>query len=93
MERLATTISIIALLVSIVSAYESCPSSKDIAKSEAIRQSYTTFEELTRLQLENWQLSHMFALPDKYDEVVKQVTSSSGVIDPAKPILQGQRRK
>jgi hypothetical protein len=80
----ATIIAIVALLVSIITAYQSCSSSRDVAKSEAIRQSYATFEELTRLQLEDWQLSHMFALPDRYDEVVREVSLSSTCLSRAK---------
>lgn len=80
----ATFISLVALVVSIFSAHQSCSLNQDMAKAQAIRESYTTFEELTRLQLENWQLSHMFALPDHYDAVVNQVSTSSGALEPAK---------
>lgn len=80
----ALIISIIAIVVSILSAIISYSSSRDTAKSQVIQQSYEAFHQLTHLHLENWQSSHMFALPQQYDGVFKLVEASLINLDPVK---------
>jgi hypothetical protein len=81
LSRGSLVLSIVALIVSAFSVYSSYSSSRDTAKSQVIQQSYEGFYQLTRLQLENWQLSHMFALPDQYDGVTKLVEASFRSLD------------
>lgn len=81
LSKVSLFLSIVALVVSGFSAYSSYTSSRDTAKSQVIQQSYEGFYQLTRLQLENWQLSHMFALPDQYDGVTKLVETSFRSLD------------
>lgn len=75
---ISTVISIVALLVSVTSAYYSRLNAKDAAASGVIRESYNTFYLLNRLQLENYQLSHIFVLPDRYRDASSLVGSTLG---------------
>ena len=81
----ALVLSVVALLVSILSTYLSWFSGRDTAKSQAIREAYGTFLELNRLQLSNWQQSHLFAMPEHYQHVRAQVVAS------IEPVSEQQR--
>jgi hypothetical protein len=70
--------------VSGVSAYYSLTSYKDISGIETIRKQYEFYYEFERLEIENWQLSHIFALPEWYDKNVSLVSSSLTSIDATK---------
>jgi len=82
--RLATVISVLALIVSGLSAYYSLASHKDVSGIETIRKEYEFYYEFERLEIENWQLSHIFALPEWYDENIKLVSSSLTTLDAGK---------
>ncbi len=68
-EWFTGTLSLLALAVSLLSAYIVYWNHEETVGGEAIREAYSTFFEVDRLQLENWQVSHIFTTPGGYDRV------------------------
>jgi len=83
-SRFATALSVLALLVSAISAHVSFSSHKDISGIETIRREYEFYYEFCRLEADNWQLSHIFALPDWYEETTRLVAPSLASVDSSK---------
>jgi hypothetical protein len=81
-SRIATAVSLVALLVSIASAYYSSSLSRDVVTSQMIHEAYNTFNELHRLQLDNSRLSHLFVLTDRYYDVSKEVENAVASTSP-----------
>ena len=82
--ELSTIIASLALVASITSLYQSSTSQKDSSGTEMIKNQYATYYELGKLEIENPQLSHVFALPGWYDQVTKSVAASVGPLNPIK---------
>ncbi len=74
-------IYVVAVLASLYSLYNTIKTRQDAAKAQAISDFYSTFYEFDRLHLENWQLSHLFAMPDQYRVVAKQVAGRKKYTD------------
>jgi hypothetical protein len=72
---IALGISGLAVLISLISLYNSIATRRDTARAQAIRDSYAIFYELDRLHMQNWQLAHLFVTPDQYESVSSQVAN------------------
>src|ERR1700761_7176916 len=90
-SAITAALSVVALIVSGVTAYYSSSLSRDVVTSQMIHESYDTFYELHRLQLENPALSHLFVMPDSYAIVADQVATATSSLGPAE--LAGLRLK
>jgi hypothetical protein len=80
----ALATSVLAFLISLVSLAQSCTSANDAAYMAAIQTAYQGYNDLTEKQIEEWQLSHLFALPEEYGNVKKNITDSITPLDGAK---------
>ena len=79
--EVTTIIDILALTISIISLYQSSSYQKDSSGTDMIKNQYATYHELSRLEVENPQLSHVFAAPSWYGRAVKSVVTSVGPLD------------
>jgi hypothetical protein len=79
--ELTTIIASLALTMSIISLYQSSSYQKDSSGTDMIKNQYATYHELSRLEIENPQLSHVFAAPSWYGRAVKSVGTSVGPLD------------
>lgn len=77
-------ISLLALGISGLSYSQSLSSHKDISGAETIGRQYGFYYEFSRMEVENWQIGHIFALPDWYNESVRQISSSLKSTEPTK---------
>jgi hypothetical protein len=75
MEFVSLFMSVVSLTVAGFSFYNAVSTRRDTARSQMIRDAYLTFYELNRLQLQNWQLSHLFAMPDLYARISIEVAN------------------
>src|SRR4051812_12644055 len=66
-------ISSFALIVSISSAAIGYISYRDVSQAQMIRSEYEVFDDFSRQAVNNWQIAHVFALPDTYSKVKRQV--------------------
>jgi len=80
----ATVISSIALIVSVFSAYENQSARRDVSGTEMIQRQFGILYDFSRLEIENWQMSHMFAQPEWYEDVSRSVAASVSPLDSAK---------
>jgi hypothetical protein len=83
-----TALSIVALIVSIAAAIYAASVSRSISNREvtntAITDYYASMRELTKLQMDEWRLAHLFEVVDNYATIagaLQQVASASSEID------------
>jgi hypothetical protein len=62
-------IALTALTVSLTSAYFSIKNSRDTATQQAIDNTYKTFYDICVTNLLNWDLVHLYTVPESYDSV------------------------
>jgi hypothetical protein len=67
-----------------VSVYIAYTSAKDTSGAEAVKTEYDLFNDLNKIQLEHWEMTHLYALPDRYDSVSAQVASAVVPLDERK---------
>jgi hypothetical protein len=65
--------SLIAFVVSFASAYFSYKSYKDTITQQAIDNSYKTFYNICITNLSNWDVNHLYTMPENYEMVKKNV--------------------
>jgi hypothetical protein len=72
---MSTVLSVIALIVSIVTAIYAAVVSRSISNREvtntAITDYYASMRELSKLQMDEWRLAHIFEVEANYPRVVK----------------------
>ncbi|HKV12621.1 MAG TPA: hypothetical protein VJ725_31035 [Thermoanaerobaculia bacterium] len=79
--ELPAIIASLALVMSIVSLYQSSSFQKDSSGTDMIKSQYATYYELGRLEIENPQMSHIFAMPNWYDRASRSVAALVGPLD------------
>lgn len=79
--EVSTIMSMLALAMSMVSLYQSSSFQKDSSGTEMIKSQYATYYELGRLEVENPQLSHIFAMPNWYVRASRSVAALVGPLD------------
>ena len=62
-------IALIALTVSLTSAYFTIKNSRDNSTQQAIDNTYKTFYDICITNLANWDLLHLYTVPESYDSV------------------------
>jgi hypothetical protein len=62
-------IALIALTVSLTSAFFSIKNSRDTSTQQAIDNTYKTFYDICVTNLSNWDLVHLYTVPESYDSV------------------------
>ena len=82
--EVSTIMSMLALAMSIISLYQSSSFQKDSSGTEMIKSQYATYYELGRLEVDNPQLSHIFAMPNWYDRAFRSVVALVGPLDEKK---------
>jgi len=80
----STIMSMLALAMSMISLYLSSSYQKDSSGTDMIKSQYATYYELGRLEVENPQLSHIFAMPNWYDRASRSVAALVGPLDEKK---------
>jgi hypothetical protein len=75
--RLPVLLSMIAVSVSLVSAYIGFDAQREAKQSAAYKDNFDTFKELDRMQMDRWQLSHLLAPPDDYVRVLALVKAAA----------------
>ncbi len=78
--QLSTVISVLALAFSIVSGGYSYRSGLENSINETVNKQYESIIEIQKIPIENPNLSHLFALPDEYEEVKKRVMDANSSI-------------
>jgi hypothetical protein len=83
-----TVLSIVALVVSIVTAIYAASVSRSVSNREvtntAITDYYASMRDLTKLQMDEWRLAHLFEVVDNYATIVgalEQAASESSETD------------
>ncbi|MCS3799006.1 hypothetical protein [Niastella sp. OAS944] len=66
-------IALIALIVSLTSAYFSIKNSRDTATQQAIDNTYKTFYDICVTNLSNWDLVHLYTVAESYDSVKSNI--------------------
>src|SRR5476651_1193503 len=72
----ASVLSVVAIVVSVASAYLSTRTSVDTARTDEVREAYRSFLELNQIAIQNAQVGHLFALPDTYAATVADIIAS-----------------
>ena len=84
-ERFSILVAALALLISGVTAWDthaSSTSANEALTSETIKSQYDIFLDLNRVQVEQWEVGHLFALPDTYRAAAHDVAAALGPLSP-----------
>ena len=89
-SRLPIFLSLIAVSVSLFSAWLGYQTQRDAAQKAAIRDTFETYKDLGRLQIDRWQQSHLLTEPDDYVRVSALVKNAAppGAVERAALKLQ-----
>lgn len=89
--RMATVLSIVAVTVSvasssvsIVASYLNYSSQQDNAGREIVKSQYDIYYKISQLEIDHWQMGHLFALPGRYEELSGQVRGAVAGFDEVK---------
>ena len=78
----SVVISGLALLISAFSVALTVRTHRRTSVATLIDNQYDAFNELAKVRLSNWWLSHLFEVPEQYNEICKMVAQGISVIKP-----------
>jgi hypothetical protein len=74
-------VSLVALIISILSMRLSRKMHADVTKKDTIAKQYDAFDALAMLRIEHYDMNHLFALPEQYDDRLRKVRASLNATD------------